>query len=205
MTCAEHSLVIWADGVPLYTNKDSGCKGEIRRFTVVTDLPGTLSYRWSVDNHHVVLGNGPVFDWSYPDGKVHKLQCTVRSSTLNCEKGQSATLKGKICSECPVGCIAQTAKIPADELKYLTDETGKTYPIQPISTVCQNGSNTVAAKAIKKAIYDGLKCSKGNMNVTVYNNQPGKFCITVTITNCPIRFKSIKVGKTEHQFDHSQC
>ena len=201
-THGQYQVAFYADGVPLSCPpKDSGCKGEIRRFSVTTNLPEPVSYRWSLDG--VTLSSKAFLDYKYDD-KVHRLLVTVTSNVFSF--AVYITTTGKTCQTCPVSCVSQTVDFSAGEMISLEDETGKLYQIQKdITTVCKKNSNQVAAKAIRKAIHDNSDCGMANMNVAIYYRGLLRNCLSLVITNSPIVFRFLKVGGTKFAIDTTHC
>lgn len=206
MACSDNELIIYADGVPLSrSRKDVGCKGEKRLFTSSTTLTGDVSYAWSLDKLTNVVSTNSFYSHKY-DTKKHKLYLVVNGD--GCGIQLTVDLAGKECTYCPITCYVSTAAIPAREINSLIDENGKIYPLEGgITGQCAHGSllNIMAGKAIVRAILAGLKCSKGNLNASVYNNLPTKTCLTVTISNSPVKFKYIQVDGVNYLMDNSRC
>jgi hypothetical protein len=204
MECTGHSITIFADGVPIGSpRKDVGCKGEVRRFSVTTSLEGPLSYFWTLNGD--IISTKPYYDYTYPTTN-HHIGVQVNSNTSQCGLGQTFTAEGQACSNCPITCTTQTVKMPAGELKYLEDISGKRYPVtQDMITTCKQGSNLVQSKAVKRALKMGLKCNMPLLSTNIYFNQEGRNCLTLQVSNSPIKLKSIRVGNTDYLFDTSKC
>lgn len=205
MGCKDnYELIMFADGVELPRPRhDYGCKNETRRFSVTTTIPGPVSYRWTVDNNPTVLSTLPYFEFTF-DATKHNIVCSADGPS--CGIGISAWANGIVCTECAMLCSAQMATIPAGAIVSLTDETGKIYPITPACvTICKDNSNNQAAGRVKRAIRAKTKCAPKDLRVAIYNNKNGRSCITLTITNSPIRFTSVTVENTKYSFNTTHC
>jgi hypothetical protein len=202
MACSDYSVTIFVDGVPL-SGKDNGCKGDSHLFTLETTLPSPVAYKWTLDYSNTILSTESHYTYTFDD-KVHYLK--LWATTTSCQILKTITVKGNKCVSCDIGCLSQTANIPAGTIKMLIDETGKKYPLDDnIITKCGRDQNTVAGKAIKRAIRQQTKCLTPNLSASVYYNQPLKSCLTVTINNSPIRFRYIQVDNNTFSFDLSNC
>lgn len=205
MGCSDYRLTFFVDGVALsHPRKITGCRGDVVRISVTTTLPGQLEYKWSVDSPIPIMGTGPYYDYTF-DGTSHDIRLDLFSLLVPCGITSTLTAKGQECVICPVICNAQTAKITAGKITSLEDENGKIYPINDCTGVCRDGSNIGAAGLIKRAIKALSKCNLKDLRVALYHSKTENICLNLTITNSPIRFKYVTVGRSKYLFDTSKC
>jgi hypothetical protein len=205
MGCSDYRLTFFVDGVVLsHPRKITGCRGDTVRISATTTLPGQLEYKWSMDTPTPIIGVGPYYDFTF-DGTSHTIRLDLFSLDVPCGITSTITAKGKECIICPTTCIAQTAKIPAGKITSLEDENGKIYPITDCEGVCRDGSNISSAAIIKRAIKAVSKCNLKDMRVSLYHSKTANICLSLTITNSPIRFKYVTVGRSKFLFDTSKC
>ncbi len=205
MGCKDkYELIMYADGGVLPRPRhDYGCAGEIRRYSVTTTIPDPVSYRWSVDDTHIVLSTKPYLDYVFDD-KKHNIVCSADGPS--CGIGISAWAFGTTCTKCPMLCNTQTVLIPPGEIISLTDETGKIYLVtNGTFGACRDKANQIPEREVKQAIKAKTKCFDENFKVALYNNKQGPTCISLTITNSYVRFTKIKVDHTEYTFNTNNC
>jgi hypothetical protein len=200
--CAEtFQNVIYVDNIPMSTpRKDFGCQGDVHIFSVVTTLPNP-TYSWHIDTiNNPAVSTKSSYGYTFDD-KKH--QVIIKVNNTACTIQSTVTVTGKVCQECKIECVNQTAFFRADELVSLIDTTGKVYKIDgKITAECKAPSRTNAngAKAVSRAVKAAAECSAPLLNAQLFYNKNSPNCLTLQIINSPIKFKEIQVGTTKYPF-----
>ncbi len=203
MACEQYHLTVYSERVPLSPPyRDHGCPGDTRKLTTSTNLPPGVTYKWQIDGGPIVSTKS-WYNYTH-DNKYHAV--TVTASSGGCEMVTKINMHGRDCTQCTIGCITQSTTFSAGTTLWLTDEQNRRYVIEPgMLAVCRAGSNIVIAAAIKKAILSQSTCENDNLRVSVYYNQSGRNCLTLTISNSPVRFRYFRVDGVEYAFDKTKC
>lgn len=217
MACSNYKLKVFLNSIQIHS--DTGCAGEVHTFTTSTTLPGQVTYKWSLDGispPKPLLGSNSTYTYTF-DNLDHTLYLVATGSECSIET--TILLKAKLCApQCPVECQLESTTINAGKLKYLVDSHGNSHTIggnnffecspTPISVDAPikvlNIPNDKAVKAIKDFLKGQPNCSQAPIGVSWRFNSTSK-CITITISNSPIKFKSIIIGGNSYTFNTNNC
>lgn len=206
MACSDYKLTFFVDGAELpRPQRIHGCQGDKIRISATTSLPGHIEYRWSIDGLGPIVSTESYYDYTY-DNKGHRVRLEVRTTDMpSCGIISDVKVIGKECTACPVICNTQTVKFPAGTVLSLIDENNKVYPIENCVVVCENSGNKDITVGIKRGLKAHSKCNLQGLRAFVYTNGEGQLCATLSITNSPIRFNYIVVGRSKYLFNTSKC
>lgn len=214
------SVDILYNGIAL--RKDEGCIGDIHLYEADVVFPDPVTYEWTIDGTyhpdnpglHPIVSTSPTYAYTFDD-KTHTVHLLVKS--IYCGAGTSVKAVGKVClPECPVECVREVVDIPAGKLKSLVDNHNNTHTIPgSVGFICGKNLTGQLAKSVKvlndnaaKAILGILTsvpdCKHAPISVKwAYNNSSR--CITLTISNSPIKFSYIVVENNGYGFDTQYC
>lgn len=195
-------LALYVDGVPMGASRaDEACLGDVHIFSAATTLTEPVTYKWYIDSIH----NTPVSEKNYYgytfDDETHVIYLVA--SNTRCGIQVTIDAKGRECTDCTVECVLQTAYLPAGELVSLIDEDGTVHKIPArLTTECVSFSraNRTAASAVKRIVKIAGRCRTSTLNAQLYYNKSTPNCLTLNITNSPVKFTSIQVGNTKYSF-----
>lgn len=214
------SLDILYNGVVI--RKDEGCINDVHTYVADAVFNGAVTYEWTIDGIyrpdnpglHPIVSTSATYSYTFDD-KSHTIYLVAK--TESCGIQVTLPVKGKIClPECPIACVTETVDIPMGFVQGLTDNKNNFHKVQgSYSFGCGKTLTKEALKALKvlndktaNIILAMLKsypnCAQAPISVKWVYNESSK-CITLTISNSPIKFNSITVDGNIYQFNTTYC
>lgn len=209
MNCRDYKLTIYYNGTEI--RKDTGCVGDQHTYTTSTTLPPDTTYAWYIDS---VRPPSPLVStnasYTYIFGaENHELYLVATSASAGCSIQVTVKETTVVCNPvCENNCSKETVSFQAGVLSNLVDNFGNSHLIpNGFSFECAKTStvNDKVTKWIKAMLKSQPNCHNADINVAWTFNKTGSNCITLVITNSPIKFTSITVGGKTYNFNTSLC
>ena len=207
--CSDYNLVTYLNGIQI--REATGCVGESQTYTTSTSLPSDVEYEWYLDSilpPSPLLGTNSSYTYTF-DGLNHRLFVVAKSHSAGCSIQVDIKVFGVDCTNiCEVDCAKETVSFPAGKFRGLIDKFGNTLRVPPgLFFECKSSSqrNNAVCKWIKSYLKSQPNCSNTDIGVSWSFNKIGTNCITLTITNSPVKFMTLLIDTNTYHFDTINC